>query len=58
MSLCGSGGVHASQVHLEKILDIIPPTVHVYLHLFTDGRDLPPKSALSIISDMEDRVLV
>ncbi len=58
MTLCGSGWVHASQVHLEKILDSIPSSTRVFLHLFTDGRDLPPKSALGIISDIEDRILV
>ena len=45
-TLFGPGGVHASHLHLEKTLKIIPTNSQVFLHLFTDGRDLPPVSAL------------
>lgn len=45
-TLFGNGGVHASQIHLEKALNIIPSNIEVYLHIFTDGRDLSPTSAL------------
>ena len=45
-TLFGPGGVHASEIHLGKTLKIIPTNTQVFLHIFTDGRDLPPLSAL------------
>gem|GEM_PF-4397664 len=34
IQLFGPGGVHASDSHLKKILNIIPKDINVSLHLF------------------------
>ena len=47
MGLCSPGGVHAHTNHLAAAAQVIAEAgVPVMLHLFTDGRDVPPKSAL------------
>ena len=56
-TLFGNGGVHASQIHLEKALNIIPSNIQVYLHIFTDGRDLSPTSALWILKEFRKDIL-
>lgn len=45
--LFSQGGVHSHQDHLFAILDLCKKNDfhNVYLHLFLDGRDTPPKSA-------------
>lgn len=50
-------GVHSHSSHLEKILKIIPININIYLHLFTDWRDLDPKSFLDLYTDFEKNVL-
>ena len=56
-TLFGPGGVHASAIHLEKTLAIIPENIPVFLHLFTDGRDLAPNSALELMKEFRANVL-
>ena len=53
IQLFGPGGVHAMDTHLEKIIALLPRDINVYLHLFTDGRDLPPQSALELMKKFE-----
>ncbi len=50
-----SGNVHASLEHLEALLEMArrEKIDQVYLHLITDGRDSPPKSALDLIKKIE-----
>jgi 2,3-bisphosphoglycerate-independent phosphoglycerate mutase len=36
---------------LRELIKIIPNDITTYLHLFTDGRDLPPQSALGLINE-------
>lgn len=52
MGLIGAGGVHSSIEHLFALIHLasIHKLENVYLHLFTDGRDSPPTSALTYIS--------
>lgn len=47
MGLIGSGGVHSNIEHLIALLELCKEQGFgkVYLHLITDGRDSPPKSA-------------
>lgn len=40
--------MHSIDTHLEKIISYIPLSQQVQLHLFTDGRDVPPTSALDL----------
>lgn len=52
MGLLSDGGVHAHQEHilaLAKILDRYG--VETIIHIFTDGRDAPPNSALVFVRD-------
>ncbi len=48
MGLYSPGNVHACDVHVRALIDLaarhLPPE-RVLLHLFTDGRDTPPRSA-------------
>ncbi|MGL5742106.1 MAG: 2,3-bisphosphoglycerate-independent phosphoglycerate mutase [Legionella sp.] len=48
MGLLSPGGVHSHELHLYALLDLCAPkkVTSVYLHLFLDGRDTPPQSAL------------
>jgi 2,3-bisphosphoglycerate-independent phosphoglycerate mutase len=60
MGLCSDGGVHS---HIEHIFATIKYYVSVknitqiWLHLFLDGRDCPPRSALQFISEVESYII-
>lgn len=58
MGLMGAGGVHSSLTHLFALLKLakIQQLNQVYLHLFTDGRDSPPTSALIYINQLEEEM--
>lgn len=58
MGLVGSGQVHASVEHLLSLLQVLKnhEMERVYLHLFTDGRDSPPKESLEIVARIEARL--
>lgn len=47
LGLVSPGGVHSHQQHLYALLKAakINKLKRVYIHIFTDGRDTPPKSA-------------
>lgn len=53
LQIFGPGGVHGYDSHLKKILKLIPSDINVNLHLFTDGRDLAPQSAHSLMVEFE-----
>ncbi len=57
VGLVGDGGVHASQRHLDAILDLSrrAGVEHVRVHAVTDGRDTRPDSALGFIESMEQQ---
>jgi 2,3-bisphosphoglycerate-independent phosphoglycerate mutase len=48
LGLLSPGGVHSHQEHLQALLEILAHAGagSVYLHLWLDGRDVPPQSAL------------
>jgi len=54
-SLVGSGKVHSSMDHLYAVLQFFKKEAldRVFLHLFTDGRDAPPKEAGEIVDGLE-----
>lgn len=60
LGLVGSGGVHSSLEHLYAFLRLSADQKikDVYLHLFTDGRDSPPASALIYINQIEEELKV
>ncbi len=54
MGLFSDGGVHAHIRHMEALADIVAlKNVPVAVHAFLDGRDTPPKSALTYIGQWE-----
>ncbi len=55
MGLLSAGGVHSHQNHLFSLLKICAEnSLHnVFLHLFLDGRDTPPQSAESSLTELE-----
>ncbi len=58
MGLISDGGVHSHINHLLGIIDILKENnfYDVCYHLFTDGRDVDPKSAYSYIKVLEDKI--
>lgn len=54
MGLVGSAGVHSSMEHLTALLRFAKDNYlsRVYVHAFTDGRDSPPTSSQTYISDL------
>ncbi len=54
LGLCSDGGVHSHITHIRKIAGIFAKNgLHVKLHLFLDGRDTPPQSAISFVKSIE-----
>lgn len=55
MGLIGSGGVHSNIEHLFALLELMKEQQfgRVFLHMFTDGRDSPPQSALIYLEQVE-----
>ena len=60
MSLLGPGGVHANDQHLVALAEAAHQSgVHsIFVHLFLDGRDTPPRSAPAYLADLEQRLSV
>ena len=58
IGLAGPSGVHSSAEHLYGLLVMLKDQGYsnVFLHLFTDGRDSPPKSAKAFIGQLEVRI--
>ena len=58
MGLISDGGVHSHLDHLLAVLDICKQNnvENLYLHLFTDGRDVSPKSAYGYIKKVEEKL--
>ncbi len=58
MGLLSDGGVHSHNTHLYALLELAKKhrLRKVFVHAFLDGRDVPPKSALSYIADAEKKM--
>ncbi len=58
MGLLSEGGVHSHEKHLYALLELLKQqkVENVYIHIFLDGRDVPPRSALKYIKLLEDRI--
>ncbi len=58
MGLISDGGVHSHIDHLMALLEMckMQEVENVYLHLFTDGRDVGPRSAYEYISKVEQKL--
>lgn len=55
LGLLSPGGVHSHESHLHAMVELAAKAglQEVYLHLFLDGRDTPPQSALASIAALE-----
>lgn len=50
MGLLSDGGVHSHFEHLEGLMDVLGThKIPFYLHAFTDGRDVDPKSGVGFV---------
>ncbi|MGC6403470.1 MAG: 2,3-bisphosphoglycerate-independent phosphoglycerate mutase [Flavobacteriaceae bacterium] len=50
MGLLSDGGVHSHIEHLEGLMDVLGThKIPFYLHAFTDGRDVDPKSGVDFV---------
>ncbi|MBI2454286.1 MAG: 2,3-bisphosphoglycerate-independent phosphoglycerate mutase [Parcubacteria group bacterium] len=58
VGLLGSGSVHSYIDHLYALLEMAKNenVKEIWLHLFTDGRDSPPKEAATAIENLESRL--
>lgn len=60
IGLISAGGVHGHINHLLALLEMASLrrfTQPLYLHLITDGRDAPPRSARGFLQQLTERVL-
>jgi len=54
LGLVSDGGVHASQSHLEALIDLAAERgVPAVTHAFTDGRDTDPESGIRYLANLE-----
>lgn len=58
LGLLSDGGVHAHIDHLKALLDVAESheVEDVFIHAFTDGRDVDPKSGASHIAHLEQHI--
>lgn len=56
MGLVSDGGVHSHINHLKTLIDMAHSqgVEHIYVHVFTDGRDTQKDSAIKYVKDLED----
>ena len=56
MGLIGAGGVHSNLEHLFALIQFAARNKfeRLFLHLFTDGRDSPPTSALTYVNKIRE----
>ncbi len=58
MGLLSDGGVHSHNTHLYALLEMARKRSleQVYIHAILDGRDVPPKSALAYLRELEEKI--
>ena len=58
LGLVSDGGVHSHINHLKGLLDAANNSgvKYSYVHAFTDGRDVDPKSGFGFITDLEEHL--
>ncbi|MBY6293958.1 2,3-bisphosphoglycerate-independent phosphoglycerate mutase [Nanohaloarchaea archaeon H01] len=56
--IISDGGIHGHIDHLKALIDITQEydTGKVWIHCFTDGRDVAPKSAEKFLSEIEEKI--
>ncbi|MCJ7666273.1 MAG: 2,3-bisphosphoglycerate-independent phosphoglycerate mutase, partial [Actinobacteria bacterium] len=55
MGLLSDGGVHSHINHLKALIDLAvqEKVKNIYIHAFLDGRDVPPRSAIPYLEDID-----
>jgi len=58
IGLLSDGGVHSHITHLYALLEMAAKISleQVYVHAILDGRDVPPRSALTYIQELEEKI--
>ena len=58
LGLLSDGGVHSHTSHLRGLIDATQDfgLEHVFVHAFTDGRDVDPKSGKKYLQDLENYI--
>jgi 2,3-bisphosphoglycerate-independent phosphoglycerate mutase len=58
LGLVSDGGVHSHTEHLKGLVDATENAGldNVFIHAFTDGRDVDPKSGAGFIADLQDYI--
>lgn len=58
VGLLTQGNVHASFAHLAALIEMAKKEncTNLYLHIFTDGRDSPPRSLSTLIDSLEQEI--
>lgn len=58
LGLLSTGGVHSHQDHIFSLMELADQSgvENIYLHLFLDGRDTPPKSAEEYIHQAQIKI--
>ncbi len=58
--LLSDGGVHSHIKHIKALIDLAKEkgVKETYFHAFLDGRDVPPKSAITYIEELENHMAV
>ncbi len=57
LGLLSDGGVHSHQDHMAALAKIFAGAgMKVHIHMFADGRDTPPRSALGFVGDFRKQV--
>ena len=56
MGLVSNGGVHSHIEHLKALIDlsVTNKIKNLYIHAFLDGRDVPPRSAVPFLNEVDD----
>jgi 2,3-bisphosphoglycerate-independent phosphoglycerate mutase len=56
LGLVSDGGVHSHTSHLRGLIDAAQESgvQKMFVHAFTDGRDVDPKSGINFIADLEN----
>lgn len=55
LGLLSPGGVHSHEQHIQALIKLAAQqhATQVYIHVFLDGRDTPPQSALTSLQNLE-----
>ncbi|MBN2073654.1 MAG: 2,3-bisphosphoglycerate-independent phosphoglycerate mutase [Actinobacteria bacterium] len=59
MGLVSDGGVHSHLNHLKALMDmaVMKGLDKIFIHAFLDGRDVPPRSAITYLSDLQQYIV-